>query len=32
MFLGSRFGAKLGEIVKNLDNFKTMKGIFLSLG
>jgi hypothetical protein len=32
MFLGSRFGAKLGDIVKNLDKLKIMKGLFLSLG
>ena len=32
MFMGSRFGAKLGQIVKNLEKFKTMKGLFLSLG
>ena len=32
MFLGSRFGAKLGDIVKNLDKLKTMKGVFQCLG
>lgn len=32
MFLGTRFGSKLGEIVKNLDKLKTMKGSFLALG
>jgi hypothetical protein len=32
MFLGARFGPKLGEAVKNLDKLKSIKGVFLSLG
>lgn len=32
MYLGSRFGAKLGEVVKNLDRLKSVKGSFMSLG
>jgi len=32
MYLGSRFGAKLGEAVKNLDKLKSIKGSFMSLG
>ena len=32
MFLGNKFGPKLGEIVKNLDKIKPIKGLILSLG
>jgi hypothetical protein len=32
MFLGNKFGPKLGEIVKSLDKIKPIKGVILSLG